>query len=147
MTSPELEAIIPVLKYANYHVTSPINDGYNCAAWAVGDDSRFWDPSPVGPYFWPEGLPRDRSTATFVLAFETVGFTVCSDDSCEQGIEKIAIYAQNGLFQHAARQLEDGRWASKCGDWHDIVHEDAYELEGDDLGYGSVVTIMQRRRP
>ncbi|MFB1295787.1 hypothetical protein ACAG24_009750 [Mycobacterium sp. pW049] len=144
MTSTELEEIVPVLRYANYEVTSPVDDGYNCAAWAVGDNVRFWDPSPIGAYHWPDGLPRDRSTATYILAFETVGFSVGGDASLEAGIEKIAIYGLNGQFQHAARQLADGRWASKCGEKEDIIHSHPYELEGDELGYGAVVAIMRR---
>lgn len=62
------------------------------------------------------------------------------------GFEKIAIYAKSGRFHHAARQLADGRWASKCGKGHDIEHDDPFELQGDLRGYGSIEYFMQRPR-
>lgn len=48
-----------------------------------------------------------------------------------------------------ARQLSDGTWTSKCGDWEDIRHLtlDALETGGPyplDAAYGSPVGFMKR---
>ncbi len=91
----------------------------------------------------------ENSIANYVQAFEMeAGFEVCNDPSLEDGIEKIAIYARDGRFKHAARQLEDGRWASKCGRGEDIEHRSAFELEGEESekSYGAIAVIMQRQR-
>ncbi len=65
--------------------------------------------------------------------------------------EKIAIYVDtDGVPTHAARQLPDGSWTSKLGDWEDIQHQTLEALEtGNDkahqeLGYGKVAKIMRR---
>lgn len=148
--APKLEAQYTVFRSADYEVTSERCSKYNCAAWAVGDADNWWEPVALARYFWPDGVPLgDHSIANYVRAYETAaGFEVCQDSSLEDGIEKIAIYAVNGRFKHAARQLENGRWASKCGRGEDIEHRSPFELEGDgeNIGYGPIAVFMQRRR-
>lgn len=81
----------------------------------------------------------------FRQAFGTLGYTVCDDAALEQGVEKIAIYVdQGGEPTHAARQLETGLWTSKLGSMQDIEHETLGAIEGG--LYGEVVLYMARNR-
>lgn len=53
---------------------------------------------------------------SFVLAFEHLGYRVCTSGMLEEGVEKIALYAaSDGEPTHAARQLANGGWTSKLG--------------------------------
>jgi hypothetical protein len=80
----------------------------------------------------------------FKEAYRTLGFEVCQSKELEEGYEKVAIFSnQYGKPTHAARQIESGKWTSKCGSAEDIVHE-LKGLEGDQ--YGSVACIMKRPR-
>jgi hypothetical protein len=73
------------------------------------------------------------------------GYTKCDTGEQEIGYEKVAIY-EHPVFdvQHAARQLQNGRWTSKIGEWEDISHRTPQCMECDD--YGEVVQYMKRRR-
>ena len=149
--SVSLEQAIPVLVDANYEVTSDEDPSYNCAAWAVYSATFWLDPTPQDPCVWPEGLPRsDVSIGNFARAYELPGYTRCDDGSLEEGFDKIVIYGLFGEFQHVARQMEDGRWASKCGGLEDIVHDTPEDLEGDadaEDGYGEIAIFMHRQSP
>jgi hypothetical protein len=62
----------------------------------------------------------------------------------EPGIEKVAIYADlpADSWTHAARQLPNGRWTSKLGDFEDIEHDTPEGLAGN--VYLSLAYIMKR---
>jgi len=82
----------------------------------------------------------------FIRAYGTLGYVACTDGELEDGFQKIAIYAEfiGGIPTptHAAIQLDDGRWASKIGDFEDIEH-----LTVEDLtcpSYGSPALYMRR---
>jgi hypothetical protein len=96
----------------------------------------------LGSSFWPPGLSGDVNVANFVRAYELVGYSRCQESSLVAGYEKIAIYTLNGDPTHAARQLPDGQWTSKCGGNFDIAHPSP-----DDVGggvYGEVELYMRR---
>jgi len=61
----------------------------------------------------------------------------------EEGFEKIALYTFGGEPTHAAKQLPDGRWKSKLGDWEDIEHNTVKAVEDDSM-YGEAVQYMKR---
>jgi hypothetical protein len=139
----------PYLTEDNCTVTSPSRNAYNCIAWAAGDDTRWWWPTPLrGINYWPRGVPREVKVEAFILAFGTIGYAPCADGSLEPGIEKIAMFAKrmNGELvpTHAALQLESGEWTSKMGRLEDIVHA----LVGDVGGpvYGQTVRYLARPR-
>ena len=67
------------------------------------------------------------------------------NSTLEQGIEKIAIYADGKVYEHAARQLANGKWTSKMGKGEVIEHDTPEDLVGP--AYGQVVKFMQRKRP
>lgn len=139
-----LAARHPRLLDAGFEVASPRTEEYNCVAWAVGEDSRWWSPQEFGDYYWPDGAPRSESVDAYAVALESAGFEPCDSAEFEPGYEKVAIYATaGGRFMYAARQLKDGRWASKLGAVEDIIHA-LDGLEGAD--YGQVVRVLRRRR-
>ena len=140
-----LELLFPKLNDTGYEVTSPAQRGYNCIAWAAGDDSRWWEPDSFGQYYWPKGLPRMYAVATYAEAFRSLGFEACNDATYEVGNEKVAIFADlDGNPTHAARQLDDGTWTSKLGQLEDIKHVELDHVSG--RAYGNPVLILRRRR-
>jgi hypothetical protein len=95
--------------------------------------------------YWPHGIPRAVSLAAFEAVFARLGYAVCPSADLEPGFEKIALYANSvGEPTHGARQLPNGRWASKLGAMEDIDHA-LHDLEGE--LYGTVVRIVKRSRP
>ncbi len=132
----------PRLAVGNFTITSPSTLRYNCIAWAVGDDTKWW--WPVGKY-WPGGLPQSSSLDAFTMMFGTLGYTPASESAFEENFEKIALYVNSQkLVTHAARQLPTGRWTSKLGPSFDVSHTlDA--LEGG--SYGTVGKILKRPLP
>jgi hypothetical protein len=141
----ELEQDWPNLARTNYRVTSPHTGNYNCIAWGVGEDDRWWSPLPEDDYYWPEGVVREVSVGAFVRAYGTLGFVVCEDGKLEAGVEKLAIYVgSDGRPQHVARQLVSGLWTSKLGRLEDIEHE-LKGLSGE--LYGTVHLFMRHDFP
>ena len=130
----------PGLKGSGYEITSEISDLYNCIAWAAGDDTNWWSHSPGN--YWPPGVPRSSEVSALVLVFEFLGFSDCENDEIETGYEKVAVYALSGEWTHAARQLENGQWTSKVGQFEDITHPFLHNLTGE--VYGDVHYIMRR---
>jgi hypothetical protein len=62
-------------------------------------------------------------------------------------MKKVALYVdKDGLWTHAAKQMVDGTWTSKLGNWEDIIHHTPQALAGPDPAYGQVACFMVRRR-
>jgi len=137
--SSELERYFPGLASSTYEVTSPATDDYNCIAWAAGDDTRWWEPDPLGVYDWPASSPREYTVDAYVRAYEDAGYT--RDRLAASGDERVAIFVKDGVPQHAARELPSGRWTSKCGELEDVSHE-LNALEG---GFYGTAAIMLSR--
>lgn len=142
----DIEGIFVKLRSdGEYEETSDETDAYNCIAWALHDTQQWWWYTPHYGCYWPPGVPRDNRLETVVKIFEIHGYTKCSTDLPETGYEKVAIYEHRDFgVQHAARQLQDGGWTSKLGEWEDIKHRTPQSILCDD--YGEVVQIMKRRR-
>ena len=137
------EEFFPNLATSGYEVTSEASSIYNCVAWATGDTADWWDWHPRA--YWPTSVPRSRRVEALVQVFGERGYSICENTEKETGYEKVAIYARNGLWEHAARQLEDGRWTSKIGEFEDIIHPSPEDLTGE--LYGEVHCIMRRPNP
>lgn len=136
---PYLEAHFPRLKQTGYRLTSPESPDYNCFAWAAGDDQRCWDPFS---YYWPDGISREHSLATFIKVYESLGYQICDNDKLEVGYEKVAIFVDDkGLPTHACKQLDSSLWTSKLGKHKDIEHK-LSGLVG--IEYGKVAKILKR---
>jgi hypothetical protein len=95
-------------------------------------------------FYWPDGVPRTYEMASYIKAFETVGFDLCQDGILEPGFEKIAIYAVRGFPTHTARQLRNGNWTTKFGDFEDVEHLNLDCLNGP--LYGAPTKYMRRPR-
>jgi hypothetical protein len=122
-TTSDLYAIFSGLEAAGHSVTSPFDRGYNCVAWIVNDTTQWWEPPNGNGRFWPQGLPTTPDRDAYLALFESWGFSACANDSLESGKEKIAVWFQGEIFQHVAKQLENGWWSSKLGIYQDISHD------------------------
>lgn len=142
MTS-SLEEKFPNLRVVAYEVASPETQEYNCIAWAAGDTERWWWPDLMEQEYWPASVPRNDTIEIFILAFRTLGYERCETPEFEPGFEKIALYLNSaGRPRHAARQLPDGYWTSKLGDWQDINHATLDGLVCPD--YGTPEVFLKR---
>ncbi|MCP3882920.1 MAG: hypothetical protein GY701_31660 [Sulfitobacter sp.] len=141
-----IEHNFPRLAISNaYEPISPVDQDYNCIAYAAGDTQRWWEPpSPFrGGTYWPPGAPAEITIEAYVAAFQTLGYQPCEDGDPEDGIEKVALFQKDGLPTHAARQsLDTGSWESKLGQGYDITHEEVDGVGGSD--YGEPVIFMSR---
>lgn len=131
----------PHLDSSNHKVTSVRTVEYNCIAWAAGESDRWWD--VADGYYWPPGATKGYHTEALIEAFNGLGYAETQNPAYEEGVEKVAIYSLRGEFTHAARQLKDGRWASKLGELEDIEHKTLEALEGP--FYGKPTVILKRK--
>jgi hypothetical protein len=129
----DLISKFPRLANTAFEITSPIDENYNCIAWAAGSQELWWWPGR----FWPKDTPSAETRLAFIKAFKTRGYEVCDNGDLEIGYEKICLYEKLGRPKHAARQLPDGRWTSKLGQSNDIIHE-LSGLEGNTYGHPAV---------
>ena len=122
-------------------ITSPIDFGYNCVAWALDRTDRWWQPASRH-FFWPIE-ETEASLDVYLRMFGSQGFERCESGELEAPFAKVAIYVDaQGNFLHVAKQLESGRWSSKCGGESDIAHSTAELLEGS--AYGRLLGYMKR---
>lgn len=126
-------------KPAPFIVTSAATRQYNCVAWAMGDTSCWWWPSPVS--YWPGGCPTEVTIESFATTFASLGWCKCQDGAREKGIERVALYAKSGEPTHVARQLPNDKWTSKIGANVDIEHT-LEDLQGP--LYGTVVGFFRK---
>ena len=130
----------------NWEKTSEPCTDYNCIGFAAGALDQWWEPFPEDGlgYYWPAGAARSRLLAGHVEAFRTLGYEVCEDGSLDPNKDKIVLYVNGyGHVVHAARQLTDGKWTSKMGNFDDIAHESPDSVAGE---YGTPSCFMQRVR-
>jgi hypothetical protein len=146
MPREDIESTFPNLRLEGWDISSEIDDGYNCIAFAVHDTRQFWDPDMVGVrgYYWPPGIPRDWRVSTLIKLYEIHGFRVCENAGLEKGFEKVVIYSTSSdNATHAARQKASGIWTSKLGSDEDIEHETPEGLA--ETIYGKATVIMKRQ--
>lgn len=127
-------------------ITSPNDPDYNCIAWAAEDTDNWWWPPVHQPdVYWPDGVPREETTAAFIEAYRTVGYV--PEDEVPGGSEitgRVAIYCKGGVPAHAARQHEGEMWTSKLGPYQDIRHR-LRDIEGREYGYVEAVVVRYRK--
>jgi hypothetical protein len=133
------ESSFPRLSPENHRLASPPTLDYNCVAWAAGDTENWWQPG----VYWPAAVPaKEYGLIVLEGVFKAMGFEPCVDGHLEAGFEKVALYGDNVLYTHAARQLPSGRWTSKLGKGEDIEHDTPYDVAGGI--YGEVAEILRR---
>ena len=134
----EIEDLFPGLAGGGYQITSQASRQYNCVAWALEITAGWWSHDGI----WLDSVPRSPEAWALVQIFEAFGYAVCDSAARETGYEKVAVYALNGQWMHAARQLEDGQWSSKLGQFEDITHPSLESLAGE--LFGDVHCVMRR---
>lgn len=127
-------------------ITSPSTETYNCIACAAGDTSRWWWPDYLGVAYWPPRCRRAVTLPAFQLAFESIGFRLCSGGEYQEGYDKIAIFHKNSVPTHAARQIDFDVWSSKLGQWFDISHSISCLCGFGGQSYGEIAYFMRRQR-
>jgi hypothetical protein len=145
MTAKSYRQVFAALTDENHVETSPPDSQYNCIGHAAGSRLWWWPADAIGgALYWPSGAARDLTVEAFISAYATIGYVDCGQDGrFEEGFEKVAIYAKDGVPQHAARQLDASHWTSKLGRSVDISHE-LEHLEGE--RYGKVARYLKRQR-
>ena len=139
----------PNLQSEGYTKTSDCTWDYNCIAWAVNKQDRWWWPFGKTPQgveaYWPRKASKKVTLNAFESMFKLHHYkrTKNNSDAHEKGVEKVAIFVLNGKVTHAARQLEDGSWTHKIGARIDL-QSTLKSVEGP--LYGKVARIMQRKR-
>lgn len=134
-----LRELFPLLTDENFEITSPRTIKYNCVAWAANTMDRWWQPG----VYWPvESSRDDYGIGNLVEAFRSLGFEECDSGTLEAGFEKLAFYGSGLMYTHVARQLSNGKWASKLGQLEDIIHTTVEAISGAD--YGEVLQYMKR---
>jgi len=111
----------PRLLPGTFTEQSPVDNRYNCIAWAAEENSRWWWPSDFA--YWPASVPREETLEAFKMAFRTLGYAPCPDEGFEEGFQKVAIFAIGNTPTHAALQMKAETWASKLGRNVDIFHQ------------------------
>ena len=136
-----IAASLPKLRADNHNITSPQDDAYNCIAWVAGDSTRWW--SHATGYYWP--VERSPRIDSLIRVFESLGYRRGAVSvEREPDAEKIVLFARNREWTHAARQLPNGWWSSKCGIFEDLEHDSLEVLTGD--LYGEIHCVMTRAR-
>ena len=93
--------------------------------------------------WWPPDLKRDGSIAAFEEMFAFLGYVPCSDESHDNSVEKVALFANGNKPTHAARQeIDSGLWLCNLGKSYDIAHNNLRDLEC--RVFGSVVGSFRR---
>ena len=134
-----------------FRISSEFDPGYNCIAYAAGDNTQPWEPmnsaavTSAGTY-WPAGVVALPTVSAYVAAFATLGYEVCDSADHEDGYEKVALYTNaEGTPVHAAREVDAGLWTSKMGGAEDIEHSAPLNVAG--MIYGTPTTFLRRSLP
>ncbi|MFZ1519448.1 MAG: hypothetical protein WAU11_11765 [Ignavibacteriaceae bacterium] len=114
---------------------------YNCIAWSVGDDTKWWWPHK--DTFWPDDLQKEETLEAFIRLYARMGYELCDHPDYEDNYEKLVLFADDASNPtHAARQLPNGKWTSKLGPSEDVEHSLKSVSDGE---YGKPVVYFKRK--
>lgn len=143
---PSFEKWWPNLLRTTYTVIDKASMRYNCFAWSINRTDFWFAPDPqmnrVGKVFWPPEVPREYTLDAFIQAYATFGFVLCDNTEVELGFEKVVLYGNNSIPEHAARQLPNGRWSSKIGEY-EVIEHDLYAFDGGKY-FSKIIIILKR---
>lgn len=129
----------------NFLITSDCTPAYNCIGWALGMND-VWvglnHPINYAWTWWPEEVPCNEDKETLISLFEYFGFTVCDNDSVEPDYDKVALYANEEGWTHAAKIIGDNVLHSKIGTAWDIHHSGGDTFANTE--YGGIYAYMKR---
>lgn len=145
------QAFPKLLQDKDFKVTSKATPIYNCIAWAYNINNRWMWPNTGkytfldGIHYWPSNEIIDCDVSNFIDAFKLKGYERCDNCELEFGYRKIALYVKLNTTEctHTARELSNGCWSSKLGEYNDIQHGTPEAIENDD--YGKVYCFMKRK--
>ena len=135
-----LNVSFPNLCNEGFIVIDPPSDLYNCISYAAEDTSQWWDHTLRR--YWPSYATRSERIESLQEVFNGLGFQECKDDSVEPGYQKIALYEDQGAWEHASVQMPNGAWRSKMGKGPVIEHRSPGSLSGGP--YGNATVYMRR---
>ncbi len=138
-----LAAAFPRLAREGYEIVGEPTRGYNCVAYAAGDNKKWWDFTETR--YWPDYATRTDRMEGLIEVFTGLGFQRCRGNSHEGGYVKVALYEEHGVWKHAALQTPTGRWRSKLGEGPLIEHLRPESLTGE--VYGNPTIHMRRQVP
>ena len=134
--------VFPNLNRYNHTKESESSSQYNCIAWAFKDSSRTWWPDEDGDAYWPDDVPAAETQEAFVTLVKKYGYEKCDNSELQEGYEKLALYCNNRIPTHIARQKLNGKWTSKLG-WDIDIEHTLNAIEGP--CYGNVTIVFRRR--
>ena len=132
-------------------VNSDKNFFYNCIGFAIGYDDIWIAPSQrkrIPWFWWPDVVPFNDAPDSLMATFQYFGFEVCADDHPEEGYDKVALYAKDGHWKHAARIIGENLYHSKLGESYDIYHRKGDVLnraKKPEDSYGKPFITMKRK--
>ena len=132
-----------LVEHVSYEFTSQVDLNYNCLAWALSYDNRYFDKGNGCYWIWDDAAPDTPEGWARVCEHHGFSFVPDNDASFVKNVEKIAILRASDGELHATRQSKDGKWKSKLGWGPDIDHTDLECLEHT---YGKVTYVLQRQR-
>ncbi len=114
----------PNLTSNKFEYTSLKTDDYNCIAWALDKVDEWMQIRDMGRLIY--------ESQRYIDLFRQHGFEECDWYDSNRDFRHIAVYidTKTGRFKHVARQLPDGSWTSKLGEWEDIMHHSPFSLIG-----------------
>ena len=129
----------------NFKITSDATPAYNCIGWALGMNDVWvglYHPTNYAWTWWPEGVPCDERKETLIALFEYFGFKLCDNATFEEDYDKVALYADEDGWTHAAKVIGENVLHSKIGTAWDIHHSGGNTFAGTE--YGSIFAYMKR---
>ena len=130
---------------AHFEITSDCTPAYNCIAWALGMND-VWvgldHPSNYSWAWWPKEVLCDERTESLIALFQHFGFEVTDNPNPEDEYDKVALYADEEGWTHAARVIADNVHHSKIGTAWDIHHSGGNTFDA--TMYGSIYAYMKR---
>lgn len=146
-----IQAFPKLIQDKDFKVTSNATPNYNCIAWACKYDERWMQPPYLGKpnldcvVWWPPEIPEGLDLDCLKKAFEYHGYSECNSSEHENGYRKVALYMneQTNEWTHASRELNNGCWTSKLGEFNDIQHGTPEAIEND--LYGKVNCYMKKK--
>jgi len=130
---------------AKFRITSDCTPAYNCIGWALGMND-VWvgldHPSNYAWNWWPKEVAENASQSSLISLFAYFGFVECEDGKIEENFDKVALYANNSGWTHAARIVAEDELHSKIGTAWDIHHGTTSLSVNSD--YGSIFAYMKR---
>jgi hypothetical protein len=143
MSWSDVEHDFPGLAGKQYDLSDE-DFNYNCLAFALGDETHWWEPPKQPGQYWPPGFPDDTTISTVEAIIRCHGFTIELNAALTPQADAIAIYGIGNEWTHFAK-FTAGKWHSKLGEGHDVV---GFALDDLEIPmYGNVIKILRRPMP